>query len=46
MNPNQTQKSSDKEDKKASTQLTVSVIVGVLFILLVAVSSYYGLVRF
>jgi hypothetical protein len=48
MNPNQTQKSSDKEalDKKTSAQFTISIIVGVLVILLIAASSYYGLIRF
>ncbi|MBW4600750.1 MAG: hypothetical protein KME29_14420 [Calothrix sp. FI2-JRJ7] len=49
MNSNQTQKSSGSKeaaDKKASSVLTISVVVGVLFILLVAVSSYYGLIRF
>lgn len=49
MNPNETQKSlqsNETADKKASTQLTVSVIVGVVVILIIAASSYYGLVRF
>ncbi len=49
MNSNQTQKSSGSKetaDKKASAQLTISVIVGVSLIILVAVSSYYGLIRF
>lgn len=49
MNPNETQKSlqsNETADKKASTQLTVSVIAGVVVILIIAASSYYGLIRF
>jgi hypothetical protein len=33
-------------DKKTSAQFTVSIISGVLLILLIAASTYYGLIRF
>lgn len=49
MNSNQTQKSSDNKEalnRKTSAQFTISIIAGVLLILLIAATSYYGLIRF
>lgn len=49
MDSNNSQHSSESKEvvnKKTSAQFTISIISGVLIILLIAASSYYGLIRF
>ncbi len=48
MNTNNQGSSESKEilNKKSSAQFTISILSGILLILIIAASSYYGLIRF